>query len=587
VSVRTLGALMVGVLLVPVIVSSQATPPRDRPPAEAPTRTARLRGRVVAADTGTPLRRAQVRAAAGAIRTIRLTTTDAEGRYEFANLPSARYTISVSKAGYVGLEFGQRRPFEGGRPLDIADGESVEAIDFALPRGSVIAGRITDDAGDPIIGASVQAMRYQYLPGGRRRLTAGNSQSSFPGMTNDLGEYRLFGLMPGTYVVSANGQNIGVVSLTQPSPQAGGVSAIDTRDGFIQTYYPGTASVAEAQPVLVNLSEEANASFSLATGRMSRISGIVRHSDGRPPAGSMVSLRPSYTTGGEMGGWGNSNVMPDGSFSFANVPPGEYVLEVIPPREMFVAQPGAVSRQGEPATSPEFARVPIAVGGTDVAGLVITTRPGITVSGHVVFQSKMPPRNPDAAPLRVGVTSPNPEETIRSMFFRPDNGVLDESGRFQIRDVSGQVLFRPNGLPANLVLKSVTLNGVDITDRPYDATNGEIAGLEISLVEPAQVNGTARNARGEPVRDFRVVLFPANAKPSFLTTRFMRTGSADPTGRFELMQLPAGEYLGVAVESFEQGQEWDPAFQQRLMPGARRFTLKERQTLTIELPYVE
>ena len=67
----------------------------------------------------------------------------------------------------------------------------------------------------------------------------------------------------------------------------------------------------------------------------------------------------------------------------------------------------------------------------------------------------------------------------------------------------------------------------------------------------------------------------------------MRTGGADPNGRFQFIQMPAGEYLGVAVESFEQGEEWDPAFQQRVLPAARRFTLKEGQTLTIELPYVE
>ena len=247
---RTPGALAVGILLFPIITFAQA-PPRDRAAVEAPTGTGRLRGRVVAADTGSPLRRAQVRAVAATIRTTRLTTTDAEGRYEFANLPAARYTISVSKAGYVGLEFGQRRPFEGGRPLDLADAQVVEQIDFALPRGAVIAGRITDDAGDPIIGASVQAMRYQYGPTGRRRL-GGVSQSWLSGMTNDLGEYRLFGLMPGTYIVSAIGNNFGVVSLTQAGPQTGGLGAIDTRDGYIQTYFPGTASVAEAQPVLVN-----------------------------------------------------------------------------------------------------------------------------------------------------------------------------------------------------------------------------------------------------------------------------------------------------------------------------------------------
>ena len=340
--VRSLGALSVGILLLPIITFAatqalprSARPPRDRAAVEAPTGTGRLRGRVVAADTGSPLRRAQVRAVAATIRTTRLATTDAEGRYEFANLPAGRYTISVSKAGYVGLEFGQRRPFEGGRPLDLADAQVVEQIDFALPRGAVIAGRITDEAGDPIIGASVQAMRYQYGPSGRRRL-GGVSQSWLSGMTNDLGEYRLFGLMPGTYIVSAIGNNFGVVSLTQAGPQTGGLGAIDTRDGYIQTYFPGTASVAETQPVLVHLSEEANASFSLATGRMSRILGFVRNSDGQPATGSSVSLRPDDTKWSD-GRLGRLQDRAGRHFSFANVPPGQFILEVNPARDVMVS----------------------------------------------------------------------------------------------------------------------------------------------------------------------------------------------------------------------------------------------------------
>jgi hypothetical protein len=398
----------------------------------------------------------------------------------------------------------------------------------------------------------------------------------------------LFGLMPGTYVVSAHHQNFGVVSLTQPGPQTGGLGAIDTRDGFIQTYYPGTTSVAEAQPVLVNLSEEAQASFSLSVGRMSKISGVVRRSDGSVSTGSAITLRPNYVTGGEMSGWGNSPVAADGAFSFANVPPGQYVLEAMPSRQTFATQGGAVTRQGtEPASSQEFARMSLAVGGNDIAGLAITTRPGIAVSGRVTFGGKAPPKNPDGPPLRVYPSSANPEDENRGVSLRPGEGVVDENGRFQFRDVSGQVLFRPVSMPATQILKSVTLNGVDITDRPYDTNNGDLAGLEILLGEPAQINGTAKNTRGEPMRDFRVALFPAHAKPSSLTTRFMRTGSADPNGRFQLIQLPAGEYLGVAVESLERGEEWDPAFQQRFLPAARRFTLKEGQTLTIDLPYVE
>jgi hypothetical protein len=173
------------------------------------------------------------------------------------------------------------------------------------------------------------------------------------------------------------------------------------------------------------------------------------------------------------------------------------------------------------------------------------------------------------------------------MAFIPNSGVLDDTGHFQLVNVLGQVLFRTNISTLNLVLKSVLLNGVDITDRPYDASNGDLSGLEITIAEQAQVTGTAKKADGSAVRDFKVALYPATMKPGPLAMRFMHTAAADPNGHFQINRLPAGEYLGVAVESFDQGQEWDPVFQQRVLPAARRFAVKEGQTLTMELPYVE
>ena len=126
-------------------------PPRDnRGP--APTGTARLRGRVVAADSGMPLRRAQVASFSAEGQTRRVTTTDAEGRYEFVELPAGRFSVSATKAGYVSLQFGQRRPFESGTPVTLADGEVAERIDFSLPNGSVIIVRVTDDFGEPLAG---------------------------------------------------------------------------------------------------------------------------------------------------------------------------------------------------------------------------------------------------------------------------------------------------------------------------------------------------------------------------------------------------------------------------------------------------
>lgn len=505
------------------------------------------------------------------LRPARLVQTDGEGRYEFLNLPANRYTLSVNKAGYVSLQFGQRRPFEGGRPIDIADGQTIEGIDFALPRGSVITGRITDENGDPVVGAQVQALMYRYGPDGRRRLASFPSQSLFSNRTNDLGEYRLFGLMPGSYVVSAFNSTTGVVSLTQSGPGPGRVSGLEARDGFVETFFPGSANAAEAQTVIVNLSEEVDASFSLSTARMAKISGMVRQSDGKPPMpGSEIFLRPNDTNGSSVMGWGFSQIAPDGSFGFANVPPGAHVLEI-------------GRQRGNPSQRiREFAVLPITVAGSDVTGLTLVTKPGVSVSGKAIFPTSA--ARDSASRPRIVTSAVDSNANIRGSLN--NGGTVDDAGGFQIRDVFGPVLFRAAPGPSDVVLKSVTLNGTDITDRPFNAV-ADTDGLEIVFAMPAQMSGVAKNAKGEAVKDFRVALFPARSTPSVLTQRFMRTATADPSGRYEIGALPPGEYAAVALESFDQGDEWDPAFQQRVLPAARRIIVVEGQSITIDLPYLE
>src|SRR6267143_153132 len=136
---RTLGSLGVGCLLCSVTLSAQApaplpgtsmpgpATPRPQAPAAGPVRdnapvptgTAKVLGRVVSADNGMPLRRAQVQIVAAEQRLMKNAITDAEGRYSFGDLPAGRYSVSVSRNGYVTLQFGQQRPFEPGKPLEL------------------------------------------------------------------------------------------------------------------------------------------------------------------------------------------------------------------------------------------------------------------------------------------------------------------------------------------------------------------------------------------------------------------------------------------------------------------------------------
>ena len=156
--------------------------PQGPPAVQVPTRdaaakpaagTARLSGRVLAADTGKPLRRAFIQVAPPGllgeqlVRQSRSVATDADGRWTVASLPPGRYHITVSKGGYVALQFGQRRPYEQGRPVDLAANQSVERIDVVLPKAGAVNGRITDEFGEPITHALVSVSRRRFVDGQR------------------------------------------------------------------------------------------------------------------------------------------------------------------------------------------------------------------------------------------------------------------------------------------------------------------------------------------------------------------------------------------------------------------------------------
>src|SRR3989442_2429121 len=329
----------------------------SRDPRDRQTGRRVIRGRVVAADTGTPLRRAQVRAMAGELRESRIATTDAEGRYELKELPAGRWDLTATKAGFVTLRFGQRRPFEAGRPIEVGERETMARVDFALARGAAITGRIVDEFGEPVAMARVQVMRYQAFQGSRRLMPVGIGDQ-----TDDTGSYRLYGLSPGDYYVSA--------------VLRGGMMGLDSDDttSYAPTYYPGTGNVAEAQRITIGLGQEhPNVSFALLPTRTVKIMGTVVDSQGKPLTNGFVMLMDASEIPGPgmMMGSGGGRVRRDGSFTLSNVSPGSYTLVANAPPF------------GADAT-PETASMPLTVGNEGLGGLQLVTGRGATVSGRSV-----------------------------------------------------------------------------------------------------------------------------------------------------------------------------------------------------------
>ena len=542
-----------------VLAQTPAVPPRDRP-TQAPTGTARIRGRVVAADTGNPIARARVSMYASDASVDRAITTDADGGYEATNLPAGRYRIGVSRLGFVTLQFGQTRPFESGRQLTLADGQSLDRIDFALPRGGVITGRITDHNGEPLPGIQVHPLRYSYGPSGTRQLGAAPSGArTFSGfVTDDLGQFRIYGLMPGSYIVA-----------TGPQP---GMVAGPEYEGLGPTYYPGTANAGEAQVVTVGVAQEVHAHFALVPSRLARVSGVVFDSRGRPVASRSLNL--SIQTDSVMSSRSAGTTRKDGTFDIPSIPPGDYSIDVTP----YSARTGLVGPEEF-----EFASVPISVVGQDISGLTITTHAGWTVAGRVVFEGTSP--RPSARPLSVVPVAADPGSGRLVSSRGADNGRVDADGNFRVTGVSGNVLFSTSLFPASesWTLKSVRLRGADITDIGYNVAS-DIDGVEVVLTDRrTTVSGIAKDARGEAVSHYMVVVLPTDLKPGTLPTRFVRAINPDQQGRYQTIGLPPGSYVAAAVEFLESGTHYDPSFQRRVRERGTSFNLKESQQLVLDL----
>jgi carboxypeptidase family protein len=577
-------------------VDVRGDPVQGFPNRQFKTGTGRVRGRVTSAESGTPVRRAQVRIM-GTDIAPKTAMTDAQGRFEFGDLPAGRFTLSSTKAGYVTVQYGQTRPYESGRAIELADKQTLDKADISMPRGSVITGRIVDEFGEPVADANVTAMRQQWVNGRRRLMSAGRNAQ-----TNDLGQFRLYGLPPGDYYVSATVRNMDVMAMDMMAVMApgggnAGPSASAPGSGYAPTYFPGTTSAADAQRISVAVGQEAQgADFALSAVRLARISGLVMNSEGRPVDGAMVT--PASSRGPEgmalLGGGARTNR--EGAFTLTNVAPGDYILQVRSVTIMTSSDGGGgigsftftTRVAGGPGGSDsEFGALPLSVTGEDLVNVVITTTKGATAGGRVTFDGAQPP----GSTLRVMPVSGDPESGPMGMPLGGGPGAaLKQDGTFELKGLTGNRLFRITGLPTGWSVKSVLLNGSDVTDSGIDFKGTDtVTGIEIvASSKSTQISGTVTQGDGTPIKDYTIVVFSDDPqKWTAPATRWVNGARPDQSGRYQLRNLPAGGYYAIAVDYIPQGEWGDPEVLDRLKAKATRFTLTEGESKTLDLKLSE
>jgi protocatechuate 3,4-dioxygenase beta subunit len=548
------------------------------------TGTGRIAGRVVSAETGAPLRRAQVRITAPEIGS-KTALTDAEGRYEFRDLPAGRFSVHASKSGYVPVQFGQSRPFESGRPIELADKQALDKADISMPRGGVISGRILDEFGEPVAEAAVSVMRQTWLQGKRRLTMTGRVAQ-----TNDLGQYRLYGLPPGEYFVSATLRNVETMMLDMALAGAAGAQGSQPASGYAPTYFPGTPTAANAQKVTVTVGQEAqNTEFALVPVRLARITGTVMSSDGKPVEGAMVTAAPLNRAGeiglAMMAASGRSTK--DGTFTISSVAPGDYTLNVRSLR-IITSDSGDMMQFrasiGGSDGDAETASLPVVVAGDDLTNVLIITSKGATALGRVTFEGG---KAPATSGIRVSAMSADADGPAMGS----SASTVKADGSFELKGLSGRRLIRAANLPPGWALKAVRLNGEDVTDTGVEFKGPqEVSGLEIEATSrTTEITGGVSAANGSALKDYTVVVFAEDSQLwSLPMTRWVTGARPDAQeGRFRIRSMPPGSYYAVAVDYIEQGSWGDPELLERLKTRAKRFSLSEGGTETLDLKLTE
>jgi Carboxypeptidase regulatory-like domain len=544
-------------------VDLAAQSPRRNPQRVDPM-TASIKGLVTTADTGAPVRGAEVRLSSRGSYN-RLVTTDGEGLFNLRDLPAGEYRLTVSRTGFTPLVFGQRRPLEVPTAIQLDEGEAFTA-NLALTRGGAIHGRVIDQFGEPIAGTRVQVLRSRMIRGQRRL------QSMGPGdQTDDTGEFRVYGLPPGDYYVTAS---TGTVDSVRRDPPI---------------YYPATSNFSEAQTITLAAGTEASADFQLQPVRYARVSGIVFNASGAPEQAMVQLVSQVIGIGSTIENAGppsafmiNADTGTDGRFTIENVPPGPYMLIA---NSSFTAGMAAGLEAGNPNAGPnramqeimergpETASMPIVVTGDNVSDLALTTRRGGILSGTFVADS--------------GVVRALPQGLGAEVRPARDGGGMSmtQGGRgnaFRVIGMTGPFYLNITGVPEGWAVSQITVDGADVTDEAIDL-KGQSATARVVLTDlVTTIRGVVQSRRERA--SYSVVVFPDDAARWAYPSRYVRATRADDRGSFSIVGLPANErYFAVAVDYLEEGEEQDTQFLERLRTQAMTFSLNEGERQSVVL----
>ena len=351
-------------------------------------------------------------------------------------MPAGRFTLDVRKPGYLDGSYGAAKPERAGSPVSIGNGARVTGLTIRIVRGAAVTGTVRDSGGRPVPGVAVSALRFTYSFLGER-----NVSSSGGATTDDRGVYRLWGLTAGEYVVAASpavvqtrggagpgfhrqtadeidrllslarGVNTGVTAETADR------GAPESSSNYSPVFHPATTDFQSAATFsLVDEEERGGVDIAIRLVPTSRISGIVRMSDGRAPAPVALTLSSAAESASVLA---NAPFMrattartdADGRFVFEDVPSGRFkVMAKLESRPAPAPRPAGGVPSIPDSSAFLWASAIVDMQGTPVS-VQLDLQPSQTITGHLVFDGASPPPQ-DVTDLSIRLIPPGTGSVI-------------------------------------------------------------------------------------------------------------------------------------------------------------------------------